>query len=192
LKGLKAKLSTWVPPGHFYSPLVDPADSNVRNILDNFDELDLPSSAGVVLDDAEMLRTLDRLSSFCRDLPFTAKASGQRRYFYENGAFEYGEAAVYFGMIRDLRPRRIIEVGSGFSSSLAMDTNDEFFGRGIDITFIEPCPTELRRSIGGEVYYERRLIPSKLQDVPTALFETLDAATYSLSTPPMWRKQAAM
>ena len=60
-------------------------------------------------------------------------------------------------MIRHLSPKRIIEVGSGFSSAVMLDTNDLFFDNSIDCTFIEPNP-ERFKSVMGE---NNRLINSE-------------------------------
>jgi hypothetical protein len=165
---------TWVPPGHFYSPLVDPSDPHVRQLLERFETSDLPADCGITIDDAAMLRQLDRLSGLCREIPFHARQTPALRYFYENSFYGYGDAAVYFGMICDLRPKRIIEIGSGFSSALAMDTNDRFFERAIDLTFIEPYPETLLKFIGSDRFYAAKLIQKKLQDVPVSLFGTLE------------------
>lgn len=43
-------------------------------------------------------------------------------------------------MMRDLCPKKIIEVGSGYSSCISLDTNELFFDNSIDLTFIEPYP----------------------------------------------------
>ena len=122
-----------------------------------------------------MIRRLDRLSTFYKELPFTdEKLDSGPRYFYINGLYEYGDAIVYFGMIRDLKPKRILEIGSGYSSALAMDTNDRFFNRAIDLTFIEPYPETLLRVIGDDSFYNKKLIQSKVQDVPTSTFQKLE------------------
>jgi hypothetical protein len=36
-----------------------------------------------------------------------------------NDQFSWGDASVYYAMLRSLQPKRIVEVGSGFSSALA-------------------------------------------------------------------------
>lgn len=41
-------------------------------------------------------------------------------------------------MIREFKPKRIIEVGSGYSSCLMLDTSELYFDDQIDFTFIEP------------------------------------------------------
>ena len=38
-------------------------------------------------------------------------------------------------MVRELKPRRILEIGSGHTSALILDTNERYFGGGIDCTF---------------------------------------------------------
>ena len=43
-------------------------------------------------------------------------------------------------MVCAAKSKRIIEVGSGFSSCAMLDTNDIFFESSIETTFIEPYP----------------------------------------------------
>ena len=48
------------------------------------------------------------------------KATGTSGEFYlDNGQFGGTDALAYYCMIRHFRPRRIVEVGAGFSSRLA-------------------------------------------------------------------------
>jgi predicted O-methyltransferase YrrM len=170
-----SEAATWVPPGHYYSPLVDPHDPHVHQLLEVYWESELPPDCGVAINDAEMLSRLDKLSKFYPDLPFSTEKSGTTRYHYENPAFGYGDAIVYSTMIRHLRPKRIIEVGSGYSSAVAMDTNDLFFDGRIELTFIEPYPDTFLSMLTTETddRYRSSLVQSKLQDAPTSLFRTL-------------------
>ena len=165
----------WVPPGHFYSPLVDPNDKHVARILDGFETTKLADDESLRIDHALILRTLERIAAYYGDLPFSDEQANGYRYHYKNGMFEYGDGIVYFGMLRDLRPKRVIEVGSGYSSCLLMDTNDTFLARKIEVTFIEPYPDVFNRLTGGDDYYRSRLISSMVQDVPTNLFQTLES-----------------
>jgi hypothetical protein len=166
---------TWVPAGHFYSTLVDPSDEHVRAILKNFDEMDLPENSGIDLAPDQIVEMLRKISSFYGEMPFPDTKSKDLRYFFENGRYEWGDGAVYFGMIRHLKPKRIYEVGSGFSSCLAMDTNDLFFERSIDLRFIEPYPDVLLGQLGSQDPYRENLICSKVQDVPLTAFRELEA-----------------
>jgi len=44
----------------------------------------------------------------------------QKGYYLQNGSFEEGDADLYYLMIRNIKPKRIIEIGSGFSTLLAL------------------------------------------------------------------------
>jgi hypothetical protein len=76
---------------------------------------------------------------------------------------------------RELKPRRILEIGSGHTSALILDTNECYFGGGIDCTFVEPHPELLISLLRPNEDHEPRLISRKLQDVNLTLFETLEA-----------------
>ncbi len=170
--------STWVPPGHFYSPLVDPTDPHVRNILAHPEDLYLDGEMGIQIDDEAMLQLLHSISAYYKDLPFPKQKSSPWRYYYENPAFCYGDASVYFGMLRHFRPKRVIEIGSGYSSCLAMDTNDQFLDKTSQLSFIEPYPQLLFDLIGEDAEYRQNVVVSKVQDVPTHVFRELQAGDF--------------
>jgi hypothetical protein len=73
-------------------------------------------------------------------------------------------------LLRELKPRRMIEVGSGYSSLLAADINHRFLASGIDLRCIEPYPPPfLRLPIAGIT----ALIESRVEEVGLALFASL-------------------
>lgn len=53
-------------------------------------------------------------------LPLTPSGDGLK-YYYDNDYFESGDAEFFYSMIRRLKPRMLVEVGSGFSSLLAVE-----------------------------------------------------------------------
>ncbi|CAH2790534.1 MAG: hypothetical protein CPDRYMAC_2696 [uncultured Paraburkholderia sp.] len=63
------------------------------------------------------------------DMPFGQHKQEGLRFYFENVMFSCGDATSLYCMIRHLRPRRIVEIGSGFSSAVSLDTNDLFFDR---------------------------------------------------------------
>ena len=162
----------FVPPGHFYSPVPD---------LDELQEIEEETIGGpsieipgMDLDDQEQLELLKRFSAFYREMPFKAKKKEGLRYYFENPAYSYSDAIMLHCMIRHLKPKRIIEVGSGFSSCMILDTNDLFFSGSISTTFIEPYP-ELLMSLLRDTDAERvSTIPSRLQDVDLSEFDILE------------------
>ncbi len=167
-------VSTWVPPGHFYSPLVDPDDPVVSQTLAFFEAETLPVSEDFQLDETAMMQLLENLSPLCGDIPFPAFKEHNFRYYFENPAFAYGDGIIYFGMLRWLRPRRIVEIGCGFSSCLAMDTNDLFFNGSINLTFIDPYPDILFGLLHPNDPYRQTVLRRAVQEVDISVFEKLE------------------
>ena len=85
-------------------------------------------------------------------------------------------------MLRHLSPARVVEVGSGFSSALMLDTRDRDLP-DVDFTFIEPSPTILQGLLTKEDRAGVRLLVQQVQDVPLDVFTQLGPATSCSSTP---------
>jgi len=163
----------FVPPGHFYSAV--PSLTEVRARASRIFDRNRRTVAGVDLREAEQLALLERFAEYYRDHPFTATQQEDRRYFFENPLYSYSDALFLHCMLRHIRPKRVIEVGSGYSSAATLDTCELFLGNEVDCTFIEPY-TDLLRSILKPGDTERiRIIEKPLQDVPVSLFEGLTA-----------------
>jgi hypothetical protein len=77
-------------------------------------------------------------------------------------------------MIRVLKPNKIIEVGSGFSSALMMDVNDLFFEKEIELTFIEPYPERLYSLMSEEDKTRNEVIDKIVQDVNLEKYKELE------------------
>jgi hypothetical protein len=163
----------FVAPGHFFSPIPD--WSEVRRNADNIFRTDIREIPGVNLNEGEQLKLLHELSAYYGDLPFRAKRSAGLRYYFDNPAYSYSDAIFLHCMVRHLKPRRIVEIGSGFSSCVTLDTNELFFGNSIDTIFIEPFP-DLLLSLLKDGDRERiNIIPKRLQDIEIDLFRQLQA-----------------
>jgi hypothetical protein len=163
----------YVPPGHFASPF--PCLEEIRR-----DEArifgELPTAIQAVdLHAQEQLQLLNEFIPHYRELPFGPVKTDGLRYYYDNPAFSYCDAIILHCMIRTMKPKKIIEVGSGFSSCVTLDTNELFFAGEIDITFIEPYTKLLLSLITEEDQRKVRTIPSRLQDVALGEFEALRA-----------------
>jgi hypothetical protein len=163
----------FVPPGHFYSPIPNPEE--LRN-----DEAviwgPMPREiAGVDLNEEGQLALIDQFSEFYNEMPFMEQKVEGCRYFFENPAYSYSDAIILYCMIRYARPGRIIEVGSGYSSCVSLDTNDLFFNGEIETTFIEPYPDLFYSLITEEDKRSITVTSKRLQDIPLALFSTLQA-----------------
>jgi hypothetical protein len=161
----------FVPPGHFYSPLPD-----LEKIEKEIDRLYKSPSAddGVQLRPDEQRRLLVELSKYNAEFDWGEKATPGRRFFLDNNFFGGGDAAVLYSVIRHFRPNRIIEIGSGFSSALMLDTNDQHIASKMDLCFIEPYPDRLQSLLRENDTKSACLITAPVQDVPLAEFDSLD------------------
>jgi len=116
---------------------------------------------------------IEEWGTYYAELPFAAQRTDGLRYFFENPSYSYSDAIFLYCMIRHLRPRRIVEVGSGYSSCVILDTNDLFFNSSIQTTFVDPYPKLLLSLIKESDKQAVRLISRRLQDTDLTIFEEL-------------------
>ena len=100
--------------------------------------------------------------------------TGSLRYLLENPSYGYTDGIILYSMIRHIKPKRVIEVGSGYSTCLLLDTNEIFFNSSIDCTCIEPYPEFMLSLIKEGDKDQIHLIEAKLQDVDLEIFSALD------------------
>ena len=160
----------FVPPGHFYSPIVDAnrIDTKAlqaRSIVD-------PSE--IDMDYPGQLALLARLVPHFASFPDGCKAGFAPRFFLPNDQFSRGDALVLWAFIAAFRPRRIIEVGSGYSSAVILDAV-EALDLGTDCCFIEPDPHRLRKIVRAGDLARTRFLEKPVQQVDLALFGELAA-----------------
>jgi len=162
------------PNGHFYSPIVDAAEAikDACRIWPATKDI-----RGVDLNSAEHDRLLREVfpslvSAF--DYPTSGPDDDTLDHFYDfNGQFERQDPRVAFCMLRMIRPRRIVEVGSGYSTLLMMDVNRRFLGGSASITCVEPFPRPfLRRALAASSI---ELIEDRAQAVDESVFAALSA-----------------
>jgi O-methyltransferase len=165
----------WAPPGHYYSPIVDPAELRARFAAVFDRAAPLP---GIDIRLTAQLALLRRLAAHYPDLPFGDRPAGGLRYGYDNPNFSYADAILRACMIREFRPRRIVEVGCGHSSCVILDVNERFFDCTIACTFIEPDPALLRTLVKPDD--RLALLAQPVQDVDLALFRELEAGDFLL------------
>lgn len=162
---------SFAPPGHFSSPIPTLKDSPDPDILL---EPKSVAKAGLDLRDADQIRLLDELGQFYSEMPFSDHLGDNIRYYFENTWFKAGDAIILYGMLRRHAPKRIIEVGSGFSSAAMLDINDLFLGHSVKFTFIEPNSERLRSLLRENDLRSTKIIESLVQQVPLDLFRELE------------------
>jgi hypothetical protein len=138
------RLAGLVAKGHFAKPAF--------SILPQFASCD-PSSIA------------DAICSFKED---TRRFGDRNRegYCFHNDFFVSPDAEVAYAMVRTLRPRRIIEVGSGNSTQLFREAIDDAHSQ-TELVAIDPSPTKAI----GEV--ADRTIRARVEDASPSWFEDL-------------------
>jgi len=153
-----------IRPIHYYEPLPDfreiaPADTTRRR-----------PPTGSEFNIASHLALMTRLS---QSYGAEVRALPDEGYNFNNAFFDGLDAATYYALIRDLKPRRIVEIGSGFSTRLAsraMERNRAEGSAG-EIVCVEPFPeprlTDAKLPI--------TLIEERVQRVGFDVFDSLQA-----------------
>ena len=163
------------PDGHFYSPVVDPKDVLAR-------QADIwpqdPIVLGVDWNGPHQTRVLSEffprhIRSY--DYPERLEDTPQLTQFYTgNSQFSGLDARALFVLLREWRPKRMIEVGSGYSTLLSADVNRRFLGGAMELTCIEPSPRPFLVHGSGLVGVSR-LIQERVDRVGLAPFLRLEA-----------------
>ena len=109
---------------------------------------------------------------YYKELPFKTEKQDGFRYCYQNNYYSYLDAITLFCMMRKYKPKQIIEVGSGWSSALMLDTNEKFFDNKMTLNFIEPYTDRLLSLIREKE--KCNIIQDRLQNVKMDFFQKLE------------------
>jgi len=164
---------TWRPPGHYYSPIAD-----LKDVKSNHDRLfnrAIDEVPGVALRRDEQMKLLAELQPFYDEQPFAEAASPDLRFYLDNDWFRHADALSLYMLMRRLKPRRIVEVGSGYSSSVMLDTRDRFPAGDLKLTFIDPETDRLMGLLKPQDRATSTIIADKVQNVGLDVFESLEA-----------------
>lgn len=90
-----------------------------------------------------------------------------------NGGLSLADAYVLYALIRDRKPRRMVEIGGGDSTfiSMAAIERNRAEGHPCHFTCIEPYPRDFLRRADWPDY---NLVVAKVQDVDLSLFDDTD------------------
>jgi len=126
--------------GHYYSPYPD-MNYIEKNYSDDIIEYSIDA---LNLKEDDIINQLVKLSKYRRFIDFN-----KSQYFNPNNLyFRYTDAWVYATMIHYLKPQTIVEIGSGFSTAIAIDMNTEYFNESINILSIDPDQKRINEIIG--------------------------------------------
>ncbi len=162
------------PLDHYYSPIAntrvlsqEPARSRV------WPPSGPPETPGIDWRAEEQIALVRDHFAIQSPLAFPDSTTGDPRdYHTGNEMFSHLDAWMLQAMLRHVRPRRVIEVGCGWSSLVTARVNREYFDGKIDLTCIEPYPPDF---IASGVDGISRLLVSPVEEVPVAHFLELQS-----------------
>ena len=159
-------------PVHFYSPVPDLDDLERRDVWGRRSEL-----SGIDFRSDEQVAYLLELGDrFGRECDWSPLPSTDPSVFHtENSSFSFGCAAAAHCIIRDRKPRRLIEIGSGMSSIVlasALAFNERGGTPPAEYTIIDPYPSPRLKTLRGT---RPRVIQERVEVVDPRLFEQLES-----------------
>jgi predicted O-methyltransferase YrrM len=158
-----------VTPNHFYWPIPDLAQLEKRD----WQIYSPPPTCRFELK-RQMELAQELAANYGEEWQFSNEES-DGEYHYNNGYFETVDAEVAYGMVRYFKPKRVIEIGTGFSTRLlaaALQHNherDEIDGQLISV---DPYP---ERFPANQWSHRVAQVPAVVQEVELELFDTLQA-----------------
>ena len=156
-----------VTPVHFYFPV-----PNLNQLRPDT----WPGGRGESVVDYDIPAQLVRLEGwqqYANEWDFS-RPRGRYDFHLNNGFFETVDAEVAYSILRERKPRRVIEVGGGNSTRLmasALRKNAEEGSSG-ELVSIEPHPDDLLRSGFPGL---TKLLPVRVQEMPPQFFDQLEA-----------------
>jgi len=165
------RLGFHITPNHFNWPIPDTGTLK--------DDLWLKHSeiVGIDINEGKQLELLSlfvsRFKNEYDSFP-KKKTSTSYEYYVNNGAFRSVDGEILYCMIRHLKPKKIFEIGSGYSTYLSaqavLKNIEEDDGYECKLVAIEPYPNEILKAGFPGLY---KLIPEKVEDIPVSEFKKL-------------------
>ena len=149
---------------NYYGPFVSSDD--LHKPLDI--ERNIP---GLQLDLKNQLNFLKNFNYVDELMSLPNSTGSELKYAYINSMFGPGDAEILYGMIRYLKPRRLVEIGAGSSTLIAQEAikknqqeDQEYICSHI---CVEPYENKWLEHLGIEI------IRKKVEELPVSFFKTL-------------------
>ncbi len=159
-----------VTPSHFYFPVPS---------LKSLENKDWRACRPCAAFDFRLQEQIERLGQelhpFATEWTFVeASADDKPEFHFQNGFFEHIDAEVAYSFVRQRKPNRIIEIGSGHSTLLlaAALGRNKVEGFPGELISINPYPAPFLK---GGMRGAGQLIERPVQQIPLDLFRTLRA-----------------
>lgn len=155
-------------PKHFYAPIPS------REDIGNYEPNDY-STEGIDWNENHQCEILKRCMAYEKELneiPCTEKSALE--YCWDNDSFSHTDAAFYYSLIRLLNPGKVVEIGAGNSTKIAIQALKSFGKDAPEkiLEVVEPYPSHNLKEVVNN--YNLKLVEAKLQDIPLTFFDSLN------------------
>jgi predicted O-methyltransferase YrrM len=166
-RGLLARVGFQLVYASYDSPIPD-----VRSLEPEFFDRPDPMR-GVAFDVDRQMEFVEReLADHCRkfDPPMSAAEAAPHRFYLRNGTYESVDAELLYAMVRRFAPRRVVELGSGYSTLIIREALERHGVADIDRTLhtYDPYPSSLLAA-------DWPVAPLPVQDISDEVFDELEA-----------------
>ena len=159
-------------PGHYYSTI--PSVEDVKKHQTKEKSKLSVDILGIDLNLNMQVEYLNQIESFNKEYLWPDEKMNEFFYNSVNPMYPTGCGKTLHAMLKIIRPKKIIEIGSGHSTAMMVDTNRIFLDNSVKITCIEPYPCRLHELFGSDMDKYITLHENKLQDVEMVLFDELE------------------
>ncbi|PJJ84082.1 class I SAM-dependent methyltransferase [Mucilaginibacter auburnensis] len=152
---------------HYYQPLINPAKHLTQSLRK---DRNLP---GIDFNVNEQLELLNSFNFVDELKGFPINKADELTYYYNNGFYESGDAEYLYNMIRHFKPRKLVEIGSGYSTLMAQNAFRKNQQEDTSLSYthicIEPYEQPWLEKTGVEV------IRKRVETIEQKFFEELAA-----------------
>lgn len=159
------------PAGHYYSPVVSPR--TVEEYVRAERRKPVDRIAGVPIDLAAMRELWLQHLDYVRTTPFRDEPTEGNRFHVRGGPYPMGDAIILRMMIRHLQPRRILEIGSGYTTACLLDSITHANLQSVELVCVEPNADRMRSLLWKGDLDRIRLLERPIQDVPGDIVDML-------------------
>lgn len=175
VSGAEKEISGAFPAGHFYSPIVNPAELLAKS--SSIWPLEAPPVLGIDFNRKAHELVLDtwfprHISKYDYPEVLDEHNKDESHFYTRNSQFSWLDSRALFVLLNEIKPARMIEVGSGYSSLLTADVNRRFLNNSCVFKCIEPYPRDF---LAAGVAGISELVIEQVQNIPPHDFETLES-----------------
>ncbi len=157
-------------PGFYNSPIVtfEEVQSN-----DYYKFLKTEEIKDIDINEENQLKLFSKFDPYLSSFPFPEDKDVKFRYYSNNPMFRKIDGVIFFSFLNHFKPKKIIEIGSGYSSALAFDTFEQIIKESVSLTFIDPYTDRVDKLLSNEDFLVSEFIREPIQKINSEIFTTL-------------------